>query len=454
MGENYLVLSADPFAWSVAAALVGAWLLLTAYMLRKRPQADVGAARILVVHASQTGHAADLAEQLRLRVEARGESCAAVEADRLAPPLLAQANRLFFIASTTGEGEAPDNARRFERMMAAERADLSGKSVALLALGDRRYAQFCAFGRRIDRWARGGGAEMLFPAVEVDDLAPADLAAWETQLDRLGYPARAATTLDIETRWRISDRRQVAGASHDPAGGLNSDGLYSIALRPQSGEMPAWEIGDLFELRTPDGHVRDYSIANRPGGEEIRLFVRRVVDGGVVGRGSGHLTDAEIGSSVITGRVRTHRSFHPPTGDGPLLAIGAGSGWAGLRPHLLHAMALGQRCRLIFGERIEEEASPLLAGMRRWLTGEGMEGRLDRLDFALSCAGGPAGRYVQHVVEEQARDIATFLGDTGRILLCGRLAMGEESLDALAAALGPDWLDRAREEGRLRRDLY
>lgn len=453
MGERQIRFSPDPWAWGVSAALLAVWLVFTLWMCRRRRHKG-GSSALLVIHASQTGHAADLAERTQLRIEASGRSCALVEADRVTPDMLAQATDLFFVVSTTGEGEAPDNARRFERSLMAEGANLSGKRAAVLALGDRRYPAFCAFGRRVGVWVRQGGAEMLFPPVEVDVLARTDLAAWDTHLDRLGYAEPDRAEAGDGSRWRISHREKVAGPSRDRDGNLNSDGLYGIALRPVGEALPPWEIGDLFELRTPDGHVRDYSIANRPGGEEIRLFVRRVVDKGVVGRGSGYLTDGDVGAAVISGRIRSHRSFHPPTGEGPLLAIGAGSGWAGLRPHLLHAMALGQPCRLIFGEREAEAKGPLLGEMRRWQA----EGRLDRLDLALSRGEGqgghPAGPYVQQVVTEQGGAIAAFLGHAGRIVLCGRLAMGERSLAALTDILGEEWLEKAREEGRLRRDLY
>jgi sulfite reductase (NADPH) flavoprotein alpha-component len=427
----------------MALGLVALWLVLTALLAMRRARAAVPAARAIVAYASQTGHAGDLAQQARLRIAASGIDCALVEADDLTPDRLAAARLLVFVAATTGEGEAPDNARRFERDLLGRAADLSGKQVAVLALGDRRYRQFCGFGRRIADWARRGGAELLFPCVEVDDLAPADLADWDERLSSAGYPAGAVAPVEAETRWHVAAREQVAGSSRA------CGGLFRITLRPAEGALPDWDIGDLFELRTPDGHLRDYSIASLPGEDAILLYVRRVVDDGVVGVGSGHLTGGEAASTGVVGRVQTHRSFRPPAGAGPLLALGAGSGWAGLRPHLLHAMALGQPCRLLFGERAAEAGSPILGEMLGWQR----EGRLDRLDLALSRPG-ENGPYVQHVLAQAGPDIAGFLGAAGRVVICGRQAMGEQCLAALAALLGGAWLDRAREEGRLLRDLY
>jgi sulfite reductase (NADPH) flavoprotein alpha-component len=449
MPDTAIRLSSDTSDWGFALGFLAVWLALTVVLLARARQRPSGGAEALVVCASQTGHAGDLAQQAQLRIAAAGTPCALVEADHLTPALIAEARLLVFVASTTGEGEAPDNARHFAQGLLAASVDLSGKQVAVLALGDRRYTQFCAFGRCIAAWARQNGGEALFPPVEVDDLKPADLAVWDQRLSEAGYPDSAAPAARVETRWRVVSRDQVAGPSHDGAGELTGDGLYRIALRPAEGPLPTWEIGDLFELRTPDGHLRDYSIASLPGEDAVRLYVRRVIGKGVTGIGSGHLTDAEPGAASLLGRIRSHRSFRPPTGQGPLLAIGAGSGWAGLRPHLLHAISRGQPCRLVFGERASEAESPLLAEIAGWRGA----GRLDRLDLALSRAG-QSGPYVQHVLADAGGDIAEFLGTEGRIAICGRLAMGEQSLAELARLLGNDWLTRAREDGRLLRDLY
>ncbi|WP_169053475.1 NADPH cytochrome P450 oxidoreductase family protein [Alteraurantiacibacter aquimixticola] len=448
--------SGDPVHWAISLVLVGIWLLICWLCLRKPAEQSIDKAECLVVFASQTGHAEDIARATHARIAAGGRPVQLLEADCLTPELLDAARKIFFILSTTGDGDAPDNARAFEQRVLSADADLSGKRVLLLGLGDRRYSDFCGFALRVWNWAERCGAQLRVPLVPVDDLAPADLARWDQHLGEEGYPPVPAAE-DRGQSWQVIERKQVADAAFGPEGEQTSDGLYRLAIKPEAGGRPEWDIGDLFELETPDGHFRDYSIANLPGADELLLFVRRVVEGGVAGRGSGLLTSIEPAASNqaasnhagsnFTGRIRQHRSFRPPAGQGSLLAVGAGSGWAGLRPHIAQAIAQGRRCWLVFGEREAGQAEQLFAEMREWHE----DGRLQRLDLVLSRGGGP---YVQTLLEDKAREVADFLDGEGCVVLCGRLAMGEASLAVLRASLGAEWLEQAQADGRLRHDFY
>jgi sulfite reductase (NADPH) flavoprotein alpha-component len=443
MGGSILTLSQGAVDGLYAGGLIGGWLALTyACMFRSKPQ-DGETVDTLVLHASQTGQATDIAERLHRSIVARGEKCALLPADAAKPEHIAHAKRLFFVVSTTGDGLAPDNGHRFDQYITDEAPTLAGKQVAVLALGDRRYSQYCAFGHRIAQWAKRGGAEFLFPPVEVDDLSASDLQQWQTHLEPLGYGDASLLPVEDGLPWQVLERHEVAGPAMQGRSG--SDGLFRLQLKPETGPTPPWEIGDLFELHTPEGHRRDYSIASPPHEGQITLYVRKVVHEGQAGSGSGLLTSLPIGSGRITGRIRPHRSYRTPAGRGPLLAIGAGSGWAGLRPHVLHALSEGQACHVLFGERASEQHSPLLQELHSL--------PLSGLDLALSSPHG-GGPYVQDKIEAQADAIRQFLGEDGRVVLCGRLAMGEACLAALSRVMGHGWVEQAILLGRLRRDLY
>ena len=89
------------------------------------------------------------------------------------------------MVSTYGEGDAPDTARQFIQNVMTKSFDLNDIQCAVLAFGDRRYQNFCAFGMQLDIWLKDNQAQILFPIVRVDQLNQADLAKWQSQLGRV-----------------------------------------------------------------------------------------------------------------------------------------------------------------------------------------------------------------------------------------------------------------------------
>src|SRR5690606_16704816 len=108
--------------------------------------------RLDVLFASQTGTAEGLARKLARTARTRGCDSDARDLGTLALDELAGLGRVAVIASTSGEGEAPDHVQAFAaRLTAAEGTPLAGLSFAVLALGDRNYARFCHFGALLDK---------------------------------------------------------------------------------------------------------------------------------------------------------------------------------------------------------------------------------------------------------------------------------------------------------------
>ncbi|MDZ4108934.1 MAG: sulfite reductase subunit alpha [Brevundimonas sp.] len=457
-------MTADPVRWLWAAIAVGLWLAVIA--LARWSQARVrrvalnraialgasgDAPALLVAFASQTG----LAEELAW-MTARSLSDADVPA-RVAPlgdleaAELKTAGRVLFVASTTGEGDAPDAMSRFLRQTMKSPADLTGLSYGLLALGDRTYADFCGFGRALDRWLLRSGAAPLFDRVEVDDGDTGSVRHWQHQLAVLtGSTVQPDWTPPAFDRWRLVQRTHLNPGS--PGGEA-----WLLAFEPLDPD-PRWVAGDIAEIGLPAiagqpaPGSREYSVASLPVDGRAELIVRRMTrSDGSPGLASGWLTrDLPVGAEAAM-RIRTNRGFHGPAPETPLILIGAGTGLAGLRAHWkARANQPHGGVWLMFGERTRAHDSFLDLELQSALK----SGLLTRLDRVFSRDAGD-GHYVQALISEHAAELSDWVGRGAMILVCGSLeGMSKGVHGALESALGVETLLSLTEHGRYRRDVY
>lgn len=447
-----MILIADPLRLGGAALLCLAWLALSLGMWRtqaRRRRDDRLPADWLVLHASQTGNAETLAERSARLLATGGLAARAASMATLDAATLQGATRILFIASTYGEGDAPDAAARFAGTLMTAGADLAHLHYAVLALGDRSYANFCAFGRALDAWLARQGATRLFERIEVDRGDARALAEWQHHVGRLAGTADAPDwDAPAYGAWRIAERVLLNPGS---AGGP----LFRVALAPADGALPAWEAGDLAQISAPadPAHPREYSIASIPSEGRLDLLVRlQRREDGSPGAASGWLCVQAGSADLVHLRVRAHQRFRlGENARRPLIAIGNGSGLAGLRGLLKARIELGEYDNwLLFGERNAAHDFLLREELAGWLAA----GSLARLDLAFS-RDQPERRYVQHLLRAQATQLAAWVGRGAAIYVCGSLeGMAGAVHAALADILGPARLDELAAAGRYRRDVY
>lgn len=389
----------------------------------------------LVVHASQTGQALDFARRTAESLQSAGLHARLRNITTLDVATLAAARQVLFVASTTGEGDAPDPAAAFISSTMRDDLALQGLRYAVLALGDRSYQHYCAFGHALDQWLRDAGASPLFDIVEVDNGDPAALRHWQHHLGvATGAPELPDWSPASYASWTLASRRELNPGS---LGGA----VHEVRLSPPADSDPRWQAGDIAEIgprqapeavvalliatgldpaaqvRVGDAHWslrdllarshlpaadeiqgldaqgvaarlqplphREYSIASEPGEGTLRLVLRRMLrPDGSPGIGSGWLCDHAQPGGLIDLRIRANPGFHGPGADTPLVLLGNGTGIAGLRAHLAERIATGasQRNWLLFGERSADRDFHLREDILQWLG----DGRLARLDLAFS----------------------------------------------------------------------
>ncbi|MFG3501746.1 sulfite reductase subunit alpha [Pseudomonas sp. NPDC047963] len=455
---------------------------------------------LLVAYASQGGQARELAERSAAQLVEAGIAVEIRPLNALDPAALTSAGRALFILSTYGEGEAPDNAARFEQRLLHETLDLSALEFALLALGDQQYRCFCGFARRIDARLRELSALPLFDRLEADRTDSGTLRRWQHQLAQIAGNSDFSDWQPAPYQpWRLQSRVRLNPGSQGAA-------VHLLTLRPV-GETPYWQAGDIAEvgprhaqpdvshwliqagfdpatpvdggrtladalasrrlplepgplhgcdlstlLALPPLPHREYSIASIPTDGHVQLLIREARHpDGRLGLGSGWLCQHAAPGGEIDLRIRHNPNFHGPDPQRPMILIGNGTGLAGLRGHLRERACIpGSRNWLLFGERSAAHDQLLKDELHGWL----QAGHLQRLDLAFS-RDQPEKVYVQHLLRDAADDLRQWIADGAAIYVCGSLeGMGRAVQQILVGVLGEAHLQALDESGRYRRDLY
>ncbi|MDP2126802.1 MAG: sulfite reductase subunit alpha [Pseudohongiella sp.] len=450
------------------------------------PTQDNSKTRVLVAYASQSGTAESLARQQALELS-RSCSVNVCSLNQLCSDGLMAATTLYqhilFVVSTYGDGEPPDNALRFTRnylsgkSSESARIDLSPISFAVLALGDRQYQKFCAFGHQLYEWMQFRGATPLFETVCVDQGCADSLGLWRTSVDSchtLNKKPDAASTIvmaaerdkgesDRPGQWEILGHHLL---NRDSPGAP----LYHLKLMPYDAEgsdFPRWKAGDIAEIEIAEIEIaeieignslpgnkkfREYSIASIPECGTLDLVVRQLIkDDGSLGTGSGWLTTELGAGSIVRLKIRNNPSFHAPDPGRPMILIGAGSGIAGLRSHLLARESVNANQNwLIFGERCPRSDAFFSQQITRWHR----SGHLQQLSLAFSKAHSKKA-YVQDLMRESADEIRRWVERGAAIYICGSLyGMAASVENTLAEILGDESVQVLKENSLYRRDVY
>lgn len=469
---------------------------------KKRIANIIGSTEILIGYTSQTGSAAYIASRVEEQLQTAQLSCELLPLNQIKVEHL-QANKIFLVvASTYGEGEAPDNGNRFiARTLGKVKPDsLQHLQVAILGLGDSSYKRFCGFAHQLQHELQHRGVHFLTDVIEVDKLDESALRHWQYYLGQIsGHTHFADWSKPGYSEWKIVQRECInPGSPGAPA--------FHIKLRPIDNTIPtaAWQAGDiaeigpgnsahriqqflqqlgrdsiapellqhsnlviseqrLAELKVLDDSAlvqaladlphREYSIASVPAENSLDLLVRQVNLGSDhYGLGSGWLSVYAQLHQPIRLRIRTNAHFHSPDSTCPLILIGNGTGIAGLRAHLANPARIGTRNWLLFGERTATADNFFAADIHHWQS-TGLLTRVDRIFSRDAQPGEP--RYVQDLLQANAQELQRWVEEGAAIFVCGSLqGMAQAVDDVLRNILGARSLELMADQRRYCRDVY
>ncbi len=131
--------------------------------------APVRRAPLTILFGTESGNAEALAAQARKVATKLGFAPKVVDMFDVTPAQVAEMEHVVVIVSTWGEGDPPQRVVDFQEALLADDAPRMDKvHFALLALGDRAYAQFCETGRRFDERFVELGATRVADRIECD----------------------------------------------------------------------------------------------------------------------------------------------------------------------------------------------------------------------------------------------------------------------------------------------
>lgn len=153
-----------------------------------------------ILYASQTGNSQKLAERFGAELAQNQVDVNVASMSDFKPKDLKKLDNLFIIASTHGEGEAPDNAIGFYDFLHSKRAPkLDQLNYAVLALGDSSYEFFCKTGADFDQRLSELGATAIAPRVDCDVDYEDDAAAWLTTVQQALLKQSGQTEVATQT---------------------------------------------------------------------------------------------------------------------------------------------------------------------------------------------------------------------------------------------------------------
>ena len=203
------------------------------------------------LYGSQTGTSENLAEEMLNKFKSNGLNGSLKSLSDISLDELSKMKKAFFVISTYGEGEMPDNAQLFwEDLNSSSVPDFSNVEFGVLALGDTSYEEFCHAGKLLDMRMEQVGAKRIIERVDCDVDYEELSTQWGNNLITLLQPndPKISTNVRDKVKWNRKNPFSAKISENYLLSGKNSNKEirhYEIDL---SGSELTYEVGDSINI--------------------------------------------------------------------------------------------------------------------------------------------------------------------------------------------------------------
>ena len=159
--------------------------------LARSSEAHLTMSPVLVLYGSQTGNSREIAKEVCAEALSRGHQSRVLGMERFKEFEFSASEFVVLVVSSTGNGDAPDNADKFYRYCKRKTTPpvFANVPFAVVSLGDSNYEQFCEVGRQFDKHLERLGGARALKRCDVDEVEGIEtfVDPWKQKLwDALG----------------------------------------------------------------------------------------------------------------------------------------------------------------------------------------------------------------------------------------------------------------------------
>ena len=392
-------------------------------------------AETIILVGSENGSTLTFANKIHQQFLDAGEKSFLTELNQY--KTFPKAKKLIIFTSTYGLGDAPTNAKNFEKLINKIPQDQT-INYSVVGFGSKAYEDYCAFAIRIDEiLANQNWANRLIEIKTINDRSPEDFTDWVNSFNEKSEIKLATTSaLYSEKTPKLKNLKVVEKNNLK-----ENDKTFSLKISTNQ----TFQSGDLIAIYPENDHrERLYSIGKVDN--KIQLIVKLHE----FGLGSQFLNNLSI-NSTLKAKIVHNSTFHFPKKSKKVVMIANGTGIA---PFLgmIDENSKKIETHLYCGFRHNNDTTKSYA--------EFAEKQIERnhlSKFNIAFSREENSEYVMDLVKKDANLFVETLQNGGTIMICGALAM-QHDVEKVFEMICQEHLNKSFDEfktnGQLLTDCY